>query len=269
MNKMFSLCIMIISFLWVTNFNVSLTYASLPESQYYQITSNNAIFYRTQKLDDLEAYFILPSTYFVKLNYEVDDNTLAVSYLDINGFVKKENVTKVYSTPSTPYLNNVSFSPNAVANLVLRSTPSTQGKYLGTIPFSASLITYLGSIEGEKVYESLSNVWYFCRYTSIEQGTVTGYVYAPLTCNLSAILPNTEEVAYSPIVPSNADIILSPELQSTSNLILIILLTIPALFIIYLILKSNKNKRNRSLKREFKRANHLSLRAPPDDELNF
>ncbi len=239
------------------------------DTVYYQIVSDNALLYRSQKLLETDAYFILPPTYFVRLNYEVDDTTIAVCYLDFEGFVKRTDVKKVYSIPQKPYLENVNFEPNSVANLVIRSRPNTQSDYLGVIPFSATDITYYGTILGETVYNELSSEWYYCRYSSPEQGIITGYVYAPLTSDLSPILPNTEVVALEPIQPTNAELTLSPELQSPSNIVLIVLLTIPALFIIYLMLKSNKNKHTKSLRSKFKKANHLTLRAPPDDELDF
>ena len=190
-------------------------YAAMP-SVYYQILSD-AYLYRTLDLIESDAYFILPPTYFVKLNYEVDETTLAVSYLGYEGFVKKSDVKRVYSTPAHPYLENVTFCPNEVANLVLRAKPSTQSAYLGTIPYTANEIAYIGSIPGEEVYPSLPPTWYFCKYRSIEQGNITGYVYAPLTKNLSPILPNTDQVNFEPIVSTSAEISLSPELQSSSN----------------------------------------------------
>ena len=247
--------------------NIPCTYALFSSTPvFYQIISNEALFYRTSRLNDSDTYFILPSTYFVKFNYSVDEETLAVSYLDFDGFVKSSDVKRVYSTPAHPYLEHITFCPNEVANLVLRAQPSTQSAFLGTIPYSATEVAYFGAINGESVYSTLPSTWYFCRYTSPEQGVITGYVYAPLTRNLSPIEPNSDLVELEPVSPTSAEITLSPELQSTSNIVLILILTLPVLLIVFLALKSNKNKRSKNLKREFKRNSQLTLRAPPNDE---
>ena len=233
------------------------------EPIFYKIVNSNTSFFRTpDNIDDI--YFILPPTYFVKFLADYNDEILNVGYLDFVGFVQKSDVVRVYSTPKTPYLVDTVFSPQPIANLVIRALPSTQSNFVGTIPYNAKDITYFGAIEGEEANHTLGNVWYFCRYTSPEQGTLTGYVYAALTQNLSQIAPNDEIVETNPAMPVSGEISISPELQSSSNLIFILLITIPAIFILVLIFRSH-NRRPKVLKNRLKSMRSL----PPPDELDF
>ena len=232
---------------------------------YYRITESTTL-YRTSELDENEAFFTLPTTYFVKFLKDVNSEVMQVEYLDFEGFVLKKNFTRVYSTPQKPYLDSVSFEPESVANLVVRQKPSTSSNFVGTIPFNALSVTYLGSIEGEQVNSQLNNIWYFCRYTSPEQGTISGYVYSPLTKNLTQIVPNIEEVSLSPVQPASGELTISPELQSSNNLIFIAGLTILGMIILYLIFHSH-NKLNKSLKKQLKNSK-LMLKSN-NDELDF
>ncbi len=227
---------------------------------YYKILENNTAFFRTPNED---IYFILPPTYFVKFKSSFDEEWLEVEYQDFSGFVRRSDVARVYSAPATPYLTDIIFTPQKVANLVIRTRPSTQSDFVGTIPYTASEVTYYGWVEGEKANPKLDNIWYFCRYTSPEQGSVTGYVYAPLTENLSPILSNDEVVDTTPSSPVAGEIEIAPELKDESNLLFIAFLTIPAIFILILVFRS-QNKRPKSLKNRLK-----DRYLPPPDELDF
>lgn len=228
---------------------------------YYRVTSENTILYRTP-LDSTESsnvYFYLPTTYFVRYNSTFDEQFLNVTYQEFTGYVLLDNVTRVYSTPQTPYATNLTFSVSGIANLVLRSEPTTLAEYIGTIPFNATNIEYFGSIIGEQSNSELSNIWYYCRYKSYEQGILTGYVYAPLTQNLTVIEPNTEEVETEPSKTTNTDTIIASELQTGVNLLLILGLTIPAILLLILVFRPERHKKKREASRQITQLNKLSL----------
>ncbi len=237
---------------------IQTVYASASEV-YYKITNTDTALLRSANRDDI--YFMLPSTYFVKLISEYNEDYLFVSYLEFSGYVLKSNVAQVYSTPTTPFLENIVFSPNKVSNLIIRSKPCTQAGFVGTIAFNAENVTYFGWVEGEEVFASLGNIWYYCRYTSAEQGALLGYVYAPLTQNLTTISPNDEVIETTPTKPTSAEITLSPELQSGSNVLFIFLLLIPAIIILLLVFRTH-NKRPKRLRNQLRLRDH-------NDELDF
>ena len=239
---------------------------------YYRIIGENTILYRTplESNESSNVYFRLPTTYFVKFNSAYDELFLNVTYRDFTGYVLADNVERVYSTPVTPYAVGQTFSVQGIANLVLRSEPTTQSEYIGTIPFNATDIEFFGAIEGEQANPELSNIWYYCRYTSFEQGILTGYVYAPLTQNLVEIPENTEVVDMEPNTEVNGDGVIAPELQNSTSIWLIIGLTIPALILLLLVLKPSKRRHQRAAKRQIANLNKLSIPEKTDkDEFDF
>ena len=239
---------------------------------YYRIIGENTILYRTplESNESSNVYFRLPTTYFVKFNGAYDELFLNVTYRDFTGYVLADNVERVYSTPATPYAVGQTFSVQGIANLVLRSKPTTQSEYIGTIPFNATDIEFFGAIEGEQANPELSNIWYYCRYTSFEQGILTGYVYAPLTQNLVETPENTEVVDMEPSTEVNGDGVIAPELQNSTSIWLIIGLTIPALILLLLVLKPSKRRHQRAAKRQIANLNKLSIPEKTDkDEFDF
>lgn len=241
------------------------------EATYYRVTSDNTILYRTpvDSTESSNVYFILPTTYFVLYNSTFDEQFLCVTYREFTGYVLVDSVTRVYSTPTNPYALNLTFSVSSVANLVLRSEPTTQSDYLGTIPINAD-VEYFGRILGEQSNSELSNVWYYCRYKSFEQGILTGYVYAPLTQDLTELIPNTEEVETEPSKTTNTETIIASELQSGVNLVLILGLTIPALLLLILVFRPERRKKKREASRQITQLNKLSLPSKNNDnEFDF
>lgn len=248
--------------------NVPVTKAE--EIAYCRVMSENTILYRTpvESSEATNVYFTLPATYFVQLISEYDELFLFVTYKDFSGYVLRDNVERVYSVPTTPYLDNITFGVQGVANLVMRSEPNTSSEYIGTIPFNATDIEYFGAVRGELVNADLGDEWYYCRYKSFEQGILTGYVYAPLTTNLTEILPNTEVVETEPSEAVNGDTIIAPELQSGSNWLLILGLTIPAIILLILVFRPSKRKHKKVATRQIANLNKLSLPESKDDK-NF
>ncbi len=240
------------------------------EVTYYRVTSENTILYRTpvNSEEASNVYFVLPTSYFVIFNSEYDEIFLNVTYREFSGYVLRDNVERVYSTPVTPYLENITFGVQGVANLVIRSEPNTTSEYIGTIPFNATDIEYFGQVKGEFVNPELTDVWYFCRYKSFEQGILTGYVYAPLTTNLTEILPNTEIVETEPSEAVNGGTVIAPELQNGSNWLLILGLTIPAIILLLLVFRPSKRKHKKVAARQIANLNRLSLPESKDDK-NF
>ena len=248
--------------------NLSPTFAQ--EEVYYRITGQEVTLYRTPVLDEdySNIYFTLPTSYFVKFIAEENENFLKVQYIDFVGYVLKTDVTQVYSTPVTPYFTQT-FTVFGTANPVVWSQPSTQSTYLGNIPFNAESVTCFGAINGEIALENGGSTWYFCRYTSFEQGILTGYVYANLTTNLSEFVENTEIVETEPSQETSGEIF-APELQNGTSVILIVGLCIFALILLVLVFKPERRRKKAEAKRQITTLNRLAI---PDknkhDELDF
>ena len=211
---------------------------------YALVKNNNCYLYKYIVENPLfsNKYFLLEKTYYVKVIENADENFYKVEYNDITGYVKKNEIEFVKETPENPFLENITFDIYSGSSVELRNEPSTQGgvgSIITTIPAGQKNLFYYGKIAGEESIKGLGNIWYYCSYTLSNGVSVKGYVYSPLTINLSAINENNEQlttVSVKNYVPINSLLYLN---LSTKNII-IILLSIPSLFVVYLFVKPTK-----------------------------
>jgi len=237
--------------------------------QYCRITSTSTLLYRTaEQSEELSnIYFELTPTYFVQV-LNTENEFYKVYYNGIAGYVLQDSVTPVYSVPTTPFPEGITFEINASASAVIRSIPSVDGNYLGLLPCDA-ILNYYGKISGVEAITGLGNEWFFVVYTSYEQGVISGYVYAPLTENLTTITDNTEELSTIP-TGGIVDEIISPELLNVNNLLLIAGLSIGALFLIFILIAPiRKNKREQAKIRQQQQLPYQPPNKVDNDNFDF
>jgi len=225
-----------------------------------RITEENTYLYNTTNLSqENNVLFKLPTSYFAII-LEDADSFYKVSYKAKVGYVKKENVTRVYSAPTTPFPVDITFKANDITSISILDTPSVNGKYLGSV-LNGSYAEFYGETTGDEAIENLGNTWFYMSYTQNGE-QILGYVYAPLTSNLTPIKENLEQVSITPVSAIPKQIILSPELLDSNNLLIIgalCLVGIVLLFAIFLPIKKLKNKQN-----------HRVIKLPTDDkDLDF
>lgn len=221
-------------------------FAFADKTYYAQILNNQTnMYYSTADLTN--PIFTLPETYFVELLSKTEDGFYYARYLDVYGYVKKEQVKPVKNAPITPFLNNVSFRVFVPSGANLRSTPYNLGatNLVYSVAFLETNLLYYGTAVGEEAISKKGNVWYYCKYY-MNNLTYTGYIYSPLCDYLSAISPNTEEVEFiegeltfkdiSEIISTNQLEGLSPTMQT----IIIVAISLPCLLFIYLLFKPTK-----------------------------
>ena len=187
--------------------------------------------------------FTLTKTYFVELLYSSDDYYYA-RYDDVYGFVLKEKVKPVISTPNNPFLSNISFRIFVPSGANLRSSPKNDGanNLICTIPFLDYNILYYGTTQGEEAISKKGNSWYYCKYY-YNNNSYVGYVYSPLCDCLTQIEPNNEEMEYMQEEPdfsyssteTQSNQIL--EISQTAQTLIIIAISLPCLLFIYLLFK--------------------------------
>ncbi len=185
------------------------------------------------------VYFELPKTYFVELLSRHEDFYEA-RYLNFTGYVKKDSVQAVSSTPKKPFLTNITFRVYAEMSEQLKSSPTAQSTLIVSIPHLTKNITYLGKINGESLIEGRTNMWYYCKY-SLDKDYY-GYIYSDFCDEMPEIQPNTEELTYTtnpsfekPKPPTNT-------IPVTNNAvgIVIAILSIPALIFVFLLMKGTR-----------------------------
>lgn len=238
----FCFLFVIISLL-IINFSQTKTTDASSISGYAQIIYNNVYLYKfpSESSEYSSKYCLLEPTYFVKILAKVNDYFYKVEYLNLTGYVKIEQVEIVENTPVNPYLKDIVFDITNKNNAILRSEPTTENKNKSIVSILNSgtkNINYIGKIAGEESLAGCGNVWYFCSVTDIEGKVKQGYIYAPLTSNLSPILQNEEPVTLTSANTENYNNLLNINL-STQNLTLIVL-SLPSLLIIYLFIKPSK-----------------------------
>ena len=192
--------------------------------------------------DITNIYFELPKTYFVELLSKSGDFYEA-RYLDFKGYVKKDSVQAVESTPINPFLNNISFRVYAELSQSLRSSPTTQASssnLIVTIPNLTKNITYFGKVSGECLIEGRTNVWYYCKYTADKD--YYGYVYSDFCDEMPPIVSNTEEITYITNPTFEVQTQSTNTIPITNNAVGIIIgiLSVPALIFVFMIMKGTK-----------------------------
>ena len=209
-------------------------------SGYAQILTNDCYLYKSPEKSS--GIFLLEQSYFVKV-IEVTDNVFfKVQYLQFEGYVEKSKVSFIEEFPKEPYLVGITFDIYDIGNVCLRNTPETlddDKNIICTIAASTKDLTYYGKCTGEEAIKGLGNVWYYCAYQDNQDNIFKGYIYAPLTRNLSAITSSIESLTLVSIENFRpVDNLLYLNL-STKN-ILIILTALPTLFVLYLFTKPSK-----------------------------
>ena len=213
-------------------------------SCFARIKYNNVLLYKTPTLNNNyeNVYCLLEPTYFVQILKEENKLFFLVNYLDINGFVQKNQVECVKETPITPYPSNITFNTTNFSNVILRSKPKIEEENSIYILAPNTSLVYYGKIVGESAISAQGNLWYYCKY-NINENTINGYVYAPLTHNFKTIEENLE---ISTISEYNISSEVNALLQISPNFhfLLIIITVLPGFVLIVLFFKGGKKEIN-------------------------
>jgi len=134
-----------------------------------RIFDDNIYLYKTPNntVSD-NIYFVLQPTYFVELLEEANSTFYKAKYLDIEGYVKKNEVQVVATPPRTPYANNINFRIFNNSSQIMRTIPSASGgnsTQVCFLPLFSQDAQFYGYIEGESAIPQRTNIWYFCKYT--------------------------------------------------------------------------------------------------------
>ena len=209
-------------------------------SGYAKVLTNDC--YLLKSPENNSGIFLLEQSYFVKVLEVYDNLYFKVQYLEFEGYVEKSKVNFVEEFPKEPYLIGITFDIYDIGNVCLRSTPETIDNdinILCTIKMSTRDLTFYGKCTGEEAIKGLGNVWYYCAYQDEYGSLFKGYIYSPLTRNLSAITSSVENlttVSIDNFMPVDNLLYLN---LSTKN-ILIVITALPTLFILYLFVKPSK-----------------------------
>lgn len=181
----------------------------------------------------------LPSTYYVIPLAEEKNGYIAVSWLDINGFIKSDAAESVDYEPLTPHFDRKLTADNDLNPVNIRSAPDhTADNVIGSLPHGKTAAVY-GERQGSSLIPQVGGLWYYIRYSDGET-SYTGYVYSAQV-KADAYVPNSgERVAPSVTEPIET----APgNMPTAAKAALIAALCIPAVFIVLLIFRPGSKPR--------------------------
>lgn len=242
------LSIILLILISITSFaSPHIAYAS--SFKYARAMDSNIMLYKlstdSNNLDNVLC--IIEKTYFVEIISDNVDN-YKVNYNGIIGYVKKNDVVPVSSTPTTPFPINIKMSVGNICNL--RSTPTTHSQtsnVITSINANETNITFLGRIFSEEAIDFGGTTWYYVIYNGER-----GYIYNKYIKSITPIYPNTEDAT----LYSDSNFNTASPISEPQSIIIMILLFIPCiciLFILYLPRKTHSikssNKKNKVIDR--------------------
>ncbi|MDE6029251.1 MAG: hypothetical protein K2F90_02890 [Clostridiales bacterium] len=183
----------------------------------------------------------LPAGYFVlQSDSEAPDGYIRVTYDDLDGYVKADQVQAVDYRPVTKYELTATFTcDNDGQPVRLRAAPKKSAEVLEVLGSSAKGRLY-GTISGEALIKDAGTDWYF---VSVEGKR--GYVYYAHV-KADEIPPNVieKEPDDSTDVPTTTEPTTTAEasMPTTAAIIFIVALCIPVPFIMYFLFKKPKDQ---------------------------
>ncbi|MBO5394595.1 MAG: hypothetical protein J6A28_01650 [Clostridia bacterium] len=210
----------------------SAQYSYAEKIYWAKVEQNGTYFYALA--DETSQLFILPESYFVKLTGE-KDNFFSAQYRDIQGYVKKDEVSPMDGTPSNPYYIE-SFRAFLPAGTGLYAISQMMDEYkIIDIPYLYENLTYYGSIAGQTAIPEKSNIWHYCKY-----GEDYGYVYSIFCDKLES--PPLNHESFSKIDSVSFEEPPIKALSQTAMAFIIIGVSLPCLIVLYLLIRPNMMK---------------------------
>lgn len=211
---------------------------------YYAKVLSTAYFYSSPSALDEAQIFMLPESYFVLLIGE-ENGFYYAKYLDLYGYVKKNDVTPMDGTPTTPYAT-LSFRVFNENGLKIQSRPNYSSQNVGKLDYLQKDVLLYGSLNGQEPFPQSSNEWYYCK-GDINGKHVNGYVFSYYCDTVTKLEENIE---YFPqiegdLVFNKGSLPSGGGLSDTVKAIIILSVALPCLVVLYLLLSPGKHKLHR------------------------
>lgn len=240
------------------------SFTSLAESKqtyYAKVQSSGTYLYSTPIDETNFRMFEIPTSYFVLLMEDENDNFYYAKYGETFGYVLKDSITPMNGTPKQPYAKK-SFRVFSQVGLPLYSQPTTASSYEITLPYKTQVSDVYGYISGEEILESSTNQWIYCSFTQSGK-KYFGYIFS-YYCDL--VSPSVENSEF--FTEINGPLDFSPintgpgaNLSDTAKVLIAFSVIIPCLIILYLMLRP-KDKSKQTSK-------HIIFHRPKRDYYEF
>ena len=217
--------------------------AEAASSYYGKVKSGTVYFY--DEANSSSTLFQLPYSYFVQVTGIEDDEFFTAVYKDMEGYVKKSDVTLMNGQPNNPYFN-ATFTNYAEFDLY--ESPETTSALIQSFS-KEQTFNFYGTIEGEEVAD-LTNIWYYCS-TVYNGENIKGYFYSGVASSQPEITINTEtfEEISEDVFTATTNGEEFSALSTGTKILLIISILVPSVFILFFLIKPSKmNKQNKAKK---------------------
>ena len=263
MKKMLLLFLILFLPIFLFDFNPPKTKAE--NVIFAKIQTENSYMYSSPNDEDKNKLFILPITYFVKLFNEANENFYYCAYKDINGYVKKSNVTAMNGTPAHPYLEGL-FRTFSLEGLGIYSLPQhNEDKRQATIPYLTDDLIYYGLMTGQELVPDKSDQWIYCKYNSNSE--IYGYVYSVFCDKVPREVENLErfDILSNPFGKTTRP----KQLSSVAMGFIIAGVAIPCIIVLYLLVKPTLSKEKlNTIKPKFRAKRNHDYFEFDDSDLN-
>ncbi len=204
--------------------------------QYAQILNSGDFLYRYDIFDQSASNIIclLEKSYYVEVVSQTSDKT-RVNYNGVTGYVKPSAIRYVKGVPTTPYPTDIKILTYS-KNCYLRSTPEKSNNTISILPANCKSLIFIGRTVGENLEDFGNNTWYYVEYLNVK-----GYIYSSYVASVSSIFPNGENLAYI----KDATGLINP-LTNLECVIIVFALTLPTLFILFIIFRRPKVRQTKS-----------------------
>ncbi|MFI3229075.1 MAG: hypothetical protein R3Y23_02790, partial [Bacillota bacterium] len=184
--------------------------------------------------DSGEALFMLPNTYYALIS-NMDESYYYVTFNGISGKVDKNIVSTVgydATATGTTCTGTIADTYAIFTEIKIKARPDSSATDVITMPTSATY-TFIG------VYPTGDTNWYYISYNEY-----CGYIQSELSSLASLEIPDfVPEITETSTEPEEELVATSSLDDSTLRIIIIAGLSVPAIFILYLLFKPTKAKR--------------------------
>jgi len=229
-----------LSFLCLT-FDLNITAKADENLSYYaKITSSNIYFYNTCNEDD--KLFEIPSSYFVLLTDDANEEFYSAKYGNILGYVKKNEVTPMNGSPINPYATKYNFRITSMSGLSLMKEATFESEEITNIDFLEDKIYFYGNFQGQEFFPNSTDIWHYCSYTKNNK-TQYGYLFSYYCDFINELKTNDEYFEeITETLKFKIETVSSSGLSDSIKALIILAVIIPILIACYFFITPKKKK---------------------------
>lgn len=209
----------------------------------FGLITNNSTHIYSFTGNTYEPITTLPYSYYCLLIDDTDPTYYKAVYMDIEGYIKKSDITLVDYEPVHKYALGTAIVTIDAPQIYLRQKPdTTQANIVSTIN-NLTTLDYYGYLSGNAVISGGNTDWLFITYFD-GTDTLFGYIHSSYATATAPEENSHEKVMYTP-TPEPSTETINPLLDSTTNIIMIVCMCLPVVIIMSLLFRKNPDQKKK------------------------